>query len=156
MDVGLEFCVSTVEVYDPATDTWTQASDMPWARRAHSASVVDGKMYLVGGVSSEMIELFLEGKIDEGKMKELFSTVDVYDAATDTWTTAANIPTTRGYHDAAVVDGRIYIIGGKYGPPVYVGKPTVEEYDPGLPGAISSVSPAGKLLKTWGQIKNAQ
>jgi hypothetical protein len=25
-------CVSTVEVYDPATDTWTQASDMPGAR----------------------------------------------------------------------------------------------------------------------------
>ncbi|MBM3235608.1 hypothetical protein FJZ31_04850 [Candidatus Poribacteria bacterium] len=154
IDVELESCVSTVEVYDPATDTWTQASDMPWARRAHSASVVDGKMYLVGGVNWEMIELFLEGKIDEGKLDESFSTIDVYDAATDTWTTAADLPTPRCYHDDAVVDGRIYVIGGLDGPSTLLY--TVEEFDPSLPGAISSVSPAGKLLETWGQIKKAQ
>jgi hypothetical protein len=33
---------------------------------------------------------------------------------------------------------------------------TVYEFDPGLPGAIHSVSPAGKLLETWGQVKKVQ
>jgi len=31
-----------------------------------------------------------------------------------------------------------------------------QEFDPGLPGALSSVSPAEKLLETWGQIKKVQ
>jgi len=42
-------CVSTMEVYDPGTDTWTQGADMPTARGCHSASVVDGKIYTIGG-----------------------------------------------------------------------------------------------------------
>jgi len=145
-------CVPTVEVYDPATDTWTQASDMPWARHDHTASVVAGKMYIIGGYDPEvMIKLFLEGK--EDKAMELFSTVDVYDATTDTWTTAADFPTLRTGPRAAVVDGKIYVIGGAEWGRRFS---TVYEYDPGLPGAISNVSPAGKLLKTWGQIKRAQ
>jgi hypothetical protein len=53
------------------------------------------------------------------------------------------------------VDGKIYVIGGSSGPdwiPVY----EVDEFDPGLPGALSSVSPAGKLLETWGHVKKVQ
>ncbi len=33
---------------------------------------------------------------------------------------------------------------------------TVYEYAPGLPGVMPSVSPGGKLLETWGQIKKVQ
>jgi N-acetylneuraminic acid mutarotase len=135
-------CVATVEVYDPATDTWAQASDMPRTRVGHSASVVDGKMYIIGGVD-------FEGH-------ELPSTVDVYDPATDAWTAARErLPSKRVGLTAAVVDGKIYAIGGERGP----GQPPlsiVEEYDPGLPVVISSVSPAGKVLETWGQMKKAQ
>jgi N-acetylneuraminic acid mutarotase len=131
--------VPTVEVYDPVTDTWTQASDMPRIRMAHSASTVDGEMYIIGGGEPEGDVL-------------LISTVDVYDPATDAWTTAADFPNPRGEHTAAIVDGRIYTIGGGTGP----GTPTlsiVEEYDPGLPDNISVTNPAGKLLRTWGGVK---
>ncbi len=138
-----DIILPTVEVYDPATDTWTQASDMPTARKAHTASVVDGKMYIIGG-----------------KLMPETSTpliVDVYDPATDTWTTAARLPYPKWNHTAAVVDGKIYAIGGTPGPaapnPVLS---TVYEFDPGLPSVISSVSPGGKLLETWGQIKKVQ
>jgi N-acetylneuraminic acid mutarotase len=136
-------CVPTVEVYDPATDTWTQASDMPRSRAAHTASVVAGKMHIIAGADLERGENVL--------------TVDVYDPATDTWTTAADHPITINTHTAAVVDGKIYAIGGSRGPgpdgPVFS---TVYEYDPGLPDNIAVTNPAGKLLGTWGQIKNAQ
>jgi N-acetylneuraminic acid mutarotase len=138
--------VPTVEFYDPATDTWTQASDMPGARSHHAASVVDGKMYIIGGC--DWPEAFMS------------PVVDVYDPATDTWTTAADLPTPRWDHTANVVDGKIYTIGGRIGEedeyPNLSPVSTVEEFDPGLPGAISSVSPAGKLLETWGQMKKVQ
>jgi N-acetylneuraminic acid mutarotase len=41
--------LSTVEVYDPATNRWTKGSDMPTPRCLLSASVVDGKIYAIGG-----------------------------------------------------------------------------------------------------------
>ena len=42
---------SAVEVYDPATDTWTMEADMPVTRAflSTSASVVNGKIYVIGG-----------------------------------------------------------------------------------------------------------
>ena len=143
--------LSTVEVYDPATDTWTQASDMPWPKYGHSASVVDGKMYIIGGQDAEAGRLFNEGKIKLEELAELLETVDVYDPGTDTWTTAAPCPFAAIAHAAGIVDGRIYTIGGWEG----IGStmpPTVCEFDPGLPGNISSVRPAGKLLGTWGEV----
>jgi len=136
-----EDALSTVEVYDPATDTWTQAPDMPRARFTHSASVVAGKLYIIGGV----------GDPAHARGRKGYSTVDVYDLATDTWTTAADYPTASCKFATGVVEGKIYIIGGWYGAGAILS--TVEEFDPGLPGDISSVSPAGKLLETWGQIK---
>lgn len=39
----------TVEVYDPATDTWTRKADMSTRRWAPAADVVDGKIYVFGG-----------------------------------------------------------------------------------------------------------
>ena len=146
-------CLPTVEVYDPATDTWTQASDMPRTRNLHAASVVAGKMYIIGGQDEEAVKLWEEGKLEGDKLEELFSIVYVYDPATDTWTTAADSPFPTSGHAAGVVDGKIYAIGGARGAEKFS---TVYEYNPGLPGAISSVSPAGKLLETWGQIKKVQ
>jgi kelch-like protein 24/35 len=116
---------------------------MPTARKSHTASVVDGKMYIIGGkpfpeTSTPLI-------------------VDVYDPGTDTWTTAARIPYPKWYHTAAVVDGKIYTFGGTPGPPAP--NPVlsiVYEFDPGLPVVISSVSPAGKLLETWGQVRSVE
>jgi hypothetical protein len=115
-----------------------------------------------GGADDAVIRLWEEGKIDTDEMEDLFSIVYVYDPATDTWTTAAGpLPTARAGLTAAVVDGRIYAIGGRLGeeadyPDNLSPVSTVEEYDPGLPSVISSVSPAGKLLETWGQVKKVQ
>ncbi len=147
--------VPTVEVYDPATDTWAQARDMPIAKYGHSASVVDGKMYIVGGGNNAMIKLVGEGKLAENEMVELISTIHVYDPASDTWRTAADPPTSRGRHTAAVVDGKIYTIGGTWGPGNRI-LSTVYEYDLGLPDSIGVTNPAGKLLGTWGEIKAAE
>ncbi len=134
---------SIVEVYDLATDTWTRASDMPRARFVHSASVVAGEIYIIGGADTAVGE---------------FSTVDVYDPTADTWTTAADLPTPRAGHVANVVDGKIYTIGGMNGP-IDAGHPlhsTVEEYAPDLPDTNSSISPERKIPTMWGQVRSAE
>jgi N-acetylneuraminic acid mutarotase len=138
--------LTTAEVYDPTTDAWTQASDMPRARDNHTASAVAGKAYIIGGGD---LSKPMDMNIEQAKI------VDVYDPATDTWTTATDRPMGTGiaYHTVAVVDGRIYTIGGQGEPPHPV-LSTVHEYAPGLPDNISVTSPAGKLLRTWGEVKS--
>jgi N-acetylneuraminic acid mutarotase len=41
--------ISTVEIYDPATDTWTMEPDMPRSTWGSSSSVVNGRIYVFGG-----------------------------------------------------------------------------------------------------------
>jgi len=114
--------LGTVEVYDPASDTWEAKSPMPTARQGLSTSVVNGKIYAIGGA---------EFSSDSFTKSEKFSTVEEYDPATDTWTTKSPMPTARGWHSANVVDGKIYIIGGAQGMTPGAGHVvTVEVYDP--------------------------
>jgi N-acetylneuraminic acid mutarotase len=104
----------TVEAYDPLTDTWTTKAYMPSpARMFHSTSVVDGKIYVIGGGGSSP--------------NVVFSSVEEYDPATDTWTTITNMPEPRFALSSITVNGKIYVIGGRYGDQRFS---TVEEYDP--------------------------
>jgi N-acetylneuraminic acid mutarotase len=107
--------LSVVEVYDPATDIWTRKADMPTRRLCHAVSAVDGKIYLMGGSTSNSGAL---------------ATLEEYDPITDTWTRKADMPTARWGLSSSVVDGKIYAVGGALASNVAV--PTVEEYDIGL------------------------
>ena len=92
--------LTTVEMYDPATDTWTQKADMPTPRSFLSTSVMDGKIYAIGGMSNSNEQWRLE-------------TVEVYDPATDTWAKARDITHARSCTAISVVNGEIYAIGGR-------------------------------------------
>jgi RNA polymerase sigma factor (sigma-70 family) len=125
---------STVEEYDPATDKWIKKSDMPTARYSHSSSVVNGKIYVIGGANENNV----------------LSTVEVYDPMTDNWTKISDMSTKRGYFSTSEINGKIYAIGGWDENNVLLS--TVEEYTP--EGWPFSVSPKGKLPTTWGAEKN--
>jgi len=45
----VEVGISTVEQYDPTTDTWTTKSPMPTPRWGFAACTVNGKIYAIGG-----------------------------------------------------------------------------------------------------------
>jgi len=96
--------------------TWTQKADMPTARMGPTSAVVNGKIYIIGGGTSE------------GPDERVLSTVEEYDPVTETWTRKADMPTARGWMSpsSAVVDGKIYVIGGWNGRTIS----TVEVYDP--------------------------
>ena len=82
---------NVTEVYDPATDTWSQKAPFPILRYGFSANVVEGRIYLIGGSPN--------GTLNQ-----------VYDPATDSWTTKAPIPTAAYVSASAVLDNKIYVI----------------------------------------------
>jgi len=107
--------LSTVEEYDPATDTWTTKADMPTARTYISTCEVNGRIYAIGGLTT--------GAGDH------LSPVEEYDPATDTWTRKADMPTARSGLITCAVNGKMYAIGG-WADSNWTGISTVEEYEP--------------------------
>ena len=58
---------------------------------------------------------------------------EMYDPATNTWTTRSPMPTSRNHAFSGVVGGKIYVIGGRIGAgniPATTNIDVVEEYDP--------------------------
>ncbi|MCW4019064.1 MAG: hypothetical protein NWF00_10375 [Candidatus Bathyarchaeota archaeon] len=97
----------TVWSYNPSADTWNQSkTPMPTKKSGMNAHLVDDKIYLIGGTSNEEI------RIDNRVTREIINVTEVYDPITDTWTTKTPIPTPVSYYASAVVDGKIYVIGG--------------------------------------------
>jgi N-acetylneuraminic acid mutarotase len=90
------------EVYDPAKDTWETKAPMPTARTGLQANVVNGKIYLIGG--------YVPDNSSYGFSPSTFS--EVYDPATNSWTTKAPMPTATSIYASAVIDNKIYVIGG--------------------------------------------
>ncbi|MGH8256689.1 MAG: Kelch repeat-containing protein, partial [Steroidobacteraceae bacterium] len=117
--------------YDPRTDSWRKLAPAPQARGAGAAVTWKGKMYYVGGATSvrgaKSPILRFTGQSDRS-----VGTLESYDPSTNTWTTLSPMPSARNHFGAAVVDGRIYAIGGRLGS-VFIVRSTntniVEDYD---------------------------
>jgi N-acetylneuraminic acid mutarotase len=126
--------LATVEEYDPATDTWTTKTDMPARRAYFSTSVVNGKIYAIGGGR----DLATSG----------LSTVEEYDPVADTWTPKTDMPTARFLLSTSTVNDRIYAIGGAVtdwnSSSRWQGCSTLEEYNP-------STDPTSVGNPSWGQ-----
>jgi N-acetylneuraminic acid mutarotase len=90
-----------MEVYDPATDTWSTKAPMPTNRWYHNVAVVNGILYVMGGYSS----------INNG-ISEIIDTVYAYDPVTNTWTTNTTLPGWVLRPISAVIDGVLYVAGG--------------------------------------------
>ena len=120
-----DMSISTVEMYDPETDTWEGKANMPTVRSNASVSVVDGKIYAIGG--SKIKKIQRPGGFSTES--EELPTVEMYDPATDTWTQKADMPTPKKTK-TCVVDGKIYAIGGWSTANEQSQLETVEVYDP--------------------------
>lgn len=118
---------------------------MPTPRDSFSTSVVNGKIYAIGGL--QVLALW-----------PVLPTVEEYDPTTDTWTRKADMPTARTAFSTSAVNGKIYAAGGGATAilPGGGGVPAisiVEEYDTGFTPP-KSVDARGKSLAVWGEIKS--
>jgi N-acetylneuraminic acid mutarotase len=97
---------------------WVAWRPMPSPRRDFATVSVDGRVAVIGG-----------GDVMAGSTPApAVTTVDVYDPSTDNWTTSPPMPIAVTDHAAAVVAGKIYVIGGRSDLIPMVD--TVQEYDP--------------------------
>ncbi len=95
--------LDTVEVYDSTTNSWTSVSSMPTARDSMKAMAVNGKIYVISGITvrTNMQSFFVFSDANE-----------VYDPQTDTWASVTSIPNHVAGYVSAVLDNKIYVIGG--------------------------------------------
>ena len=99
--------VVVTQIYDTMTDTWSLGRPMPSVAIGSVAGVASGvfapqRVYLLGGWT-----------IGSGTLTNL---VQVYDPSTDSWTTAAHMPSKRTDLSVAVVNDKLYAIGGESKP----------------------------------------
>ena len=105
-----------VQVYDPATSRWSLGPSLPQPIHHTHVAAVGGKIYLLGGE--------VEGA-STGRPERFVSEVWMHDPAVGGWVPRAPMPTARGGGGKAVIDGKIYVAGGR--PP---GGHAFEVYDP--------------------------
>ena len=120
---------STTWVYDPANDSWSTMAPIPVPVSHYGSVVVDGKIYIIGGV--------FYWEVSPGS--EVFSNlVQIFDPQTNQWTQGTPLPVNMSGMGVAATTGlevpkRIYVFGGSaYG------------------------SPAGYAAVTWTQIYDLQ
>ena len=91
-----------VEIYDPETGTWTPADDLSRPSAGHSLTLLpDGRVLAAGGVHPV--------QIDSG----IYSTTEIFDPATDSWSPGPELAEPRTNHSATLLpDGRVLLIGG--------------------------------------------
>jgi N-acetylneuraminic acid mutarotase len=87
---------------------------MPTPRGALAAVAVGKKIYVNGGAKIPEGANLPDGLFGGGPV-ELLATMEMYDTETNKWTTLAPMLTPRNHHSIAVVDGKIYSIGGRVG-----------------------------------------
>ena len=74
--------LTTVEAYDPATDSWTGKAPMLTPRHSLGVTAINGTLYAVGGATIGTL---------------VPAPVEAYDPSTDTWTAKASMPTPRSH-----------------------------------------------------------
>src|ERR1044071_7523898 len=88
-----------VSRYDYTTNTWNNVAPLPVPLGQGTIGAWNGKVYVAGG--------FIGGT-------SVTNALRIYDIASNTWTSGANMPTSPGVEAAAgaVVNGKFYVMGG--------------------------------------------
>jgi N-acetylneuraminic acid mutarotase len=148
----------SAQLSQPESDrgTWRTAAPMPMKRTEIAAAALEGKIYVVGGFEKPSLGNLMSPAITPA--------LDVYDPATDRWTSKAPLPIGLHHAGIGVAGGRLYVIGGYSRSMFSVRNPvaTVYAYDPvtdtwteraPLPtarGALSVTELDGKLYAVGG------
>lgn len=91
-----------VYIYDPATDEWTRGAEIPEDRRRGGAGAIayNGLIYVVAGIQN-------------GHTDGHVAWFDAFDPATGEWTRLPDAPRARDHFQVAIVDDKLYAIGGR-------------------------------------------
>lgn len=105
--------------YDPATNRWSKLPPMKLARGGGAAVTIGDKLYMIDGGSQPY---GVENPTPP------IPRLEIFDFQTQTWSVAAKPPVGVHHTGAAVVDGKIYLAGGRFGDEA--SSATFDSYDP--------------------------
>lgn len=126
--------------YDPAEDSWDTLANMNQARALFSASIVDNKIYAIGGIDQ--------------KAGTLFDAVEAYDPVLDQWTLMNPAPTKISLHSSIAFNDRIWLMSGTpvasdtYIDSVYIYSPASDSWSTSINEDLPSVNFWGPMLVT--------
>lgn len=89
-------CLRSVEIYDPLLNRWTQLTPMREARGRFDITVIDGKVYAIGGCNGTT---------------EL-ATAEVYNSENGKWAALPPLTLARSNIGVCDLDGKVYCVGG--------------------------------------------
>ncbi|MEW6757680.1 MAG: kelch repeat-containing protein [Acidobacteriota bacterium] len=94
---GGETAQATATTTTNLVQGWTDFANVPAGRevRDHSLVYYDGRLFKIGGYNGAATAF-----------------LDIYDIASDTWSTGADMPGARYWTDAVEIGGKIYVAGG--------------------------------------------
>jgi hypothetical protein len=154
--------LSSADIYDPATNTWTVA-----------ASMSVGRILPAGGVLSDGTVLVAGGGSLPGDTTVMESSSERYDPVRDVWTAAGSMSTPRYGAAAAVIGHTLFVVGGttngadslwsgdvfsvNHAPTAVASAPAAVQGGPGMSAAVAvsaagSIDPDGDPLTfTWSE-----
>ncbi|UZE94367.1 Kelch repeat-containing protein [Alkalimarinus alittae] len=111
--------VSNAYKYDITNDTWSTIANMPTARGGIRAEVINGLIYIVGGMD------------DTGQS---INVLEIYHPLSDSWSSGPAMAEARDNPGTAVINDKLYVIGGRErtssGVTINGTKSSGEVYDP--------------------------
>ena len=120
---GLPAWVATnsVWVFDIQSGTWSKGTPVPTPRGALTATAVGNRIYVIGGAKNPS---YSTPELRPTVPVENLATNEVYDTTSNTWSSERPMLTARNHHGAALIDGKIYVVGGRVGSTFIIGLST--------------------------------
>jgi N-acetylneuraminic acid mutarotase len=87
---------------------WTKSAPFPEPRAGYAAGVIQGKLVIAGGT-------YWEGTNSHWIKKLYSSSTHAFDPVSQRWEKLPDLPITLGYAAAAVVDDKLFVLGGYTG-----------------------------------------
>ena len=103
--------LSSVEMYDPATNEWTPRAAMPTGRRTFAVGTLEGRAQVMGGERTVTGETFIQN--------------EEYDPVSNSWRVLEQMVTARHGTASGTINGFVYVVGG--GPTAGTSFTTVNE-----------------------------
>jgi N-acetylneuraminic acid mutarotase len=95
-------------IYDPTSDKWERGKNMPTARGGLTSQFVNGTLYVIGGDATALYDS--KGVYNP---QGAVATNEAYTPNNDSWRTKSPMPASRDHLSSAVVDGNVFVLGGR-------------------------------------------